>query len=309
MLTEKIILLILLAVSAPTAILFIVLYARARKRYSILQKRIADSLQNGGTIPYSLHDDRLAMLENDVAQLSEQLHFEKDNARALICENNAFLADVSHQLKTPLAGMRLYCEMAQQTADEKTGKCLEKQLELLDRTDKLIFDLLRLEKLRSDGYELLLSDENIGNLCQSVCNELRDIYPHKHFSVLGTATLHCDRQWMFEAISNIVKNACEHTDEQGKIDITVSRGETAVFIYICDNGGGMPEDRKDRLFERFYRGGNTGQGGFGLGLAISRAVTERHHGTLGAENYKDGMRFIMCFPLPDGIYKFKDQQK
>ncbi len=309
MLTEKGILLILLAASSLTAILFIILYARARKRYSALQKNVAVSLLDGSTVPYSLHDDRLAMLENDVAQLSEQLRHEQISARALVCENNAFLADVSHQLKTPLAGIRLYCEMAQQTADEKTGECLEKQLALLDRTDKLIFDLLRLEKLRSDGYELLLTDENMGDLCRSVCNELRSIYPLKHFHVTGEANLHCDRQWIFEAIANIVKNACEHTDEQGRIDIAISRGEAAVFVQICDDGGGLPEEQRSRLFERFYRGADTQNGGFGLGLAISRAVTERHHGTLGAENYKDGMRFILCFPLPDGIYKYKDKTK
>ena len=296
--------LILLAVLSALGFAFcLALLLRARKRRNRLHEAVNIYLRDGAKIDFSLHDDSWSMLENDIAELLQLLEREKGNARALVCENNAFLADVSHQLKTPLAGIRLYCEMALQPDRTDVQACMHKQLALLERTDKLVYNLLRLEKLRTETYRMDMHDEKCEDICRSVLNNLAVLYPKKKFTLTGAAMLHCDRQWMYEAIENIVKNACEHTDEQGSVTLDISHAERSVILSVEDNGGGMDEQTRRRLFERFYRTDTAKPNSTGLGLAITRAITERHHGTLSAENGTHGMKFVFCLPQTEGIKK------
>lgn len=279
-----------------------ILFGR-KKRENALRTAITESINSGEPMVYSLRDDRFSELENDVADLSALLVREKHNAKILIGENNAFLADISHQLKTPLAGIRLYCEIQQQAGHADIAAYSQKQLILLDRTDKLVSDLLRLEKLRAQAYTMDLQDEKLHELCRSVLSGLRVLYPNKNFSLSGEAVLRCDRTWLCEAIENIVKNACEHTREDGKIELEIFKGESSVFLTVQDNGGGLPEHERSRLFERFYRAPTATGSGTGLGLAVTKAIVEHHHGTIDAQNSRSGLRFTICFPAAAGIRK------
>lgn len=281
----------------------IVLLVRRNKRVKALSKAIDAYLLHAEPMPLSLYDDRFSVIENQAAELSEQLEREKANAQLLIRNNNAFLADVSHQLKTPLAGLRLYCEMVQNAGHADIESYTQKQLILLDRTDRLVKDLLHLEKLRSDFYRPEMKSERMDDICRNVLSGLHVLYPRKKISLQGEATLRCDRTRIEEAIENIVKNACEHTKEDGCIDIEISKGESCVFVIVQDDGGGLPEAERSRLFERFYRAPDAKGEGTGLGLSITRAIIDRHHGTVSAENSRSGLRFTVCIPIEHGVIK------
>ena len=105
---------------------------------------------------------------------------------------------------------------------------------------------------------------------------------------------------MYEAIANVVKNACEHTADNGKIEIVINHSEKSTNICINDNGGGVPNEELPLLFSRFHRTDNATPNSAGIGLAITKAIVEKHHGTIVAENGKQGLNIVICLPHIDG---------
>ena len=129
------------------------------RRLSAL-KRSIDGFMRGGEPILSLKDDKLSQLENSVGELENAL-LQKANTENAVSENERFVADISHQLKTPLAGLRLYCELDRAEAPNSRN---EKQLELISKTERLIHELLRMEKLRSDSYQLEMKSEDLASI-------------------------------------------------------------------------------------------------------------------------------------------------
>ncbi|MGI6616148.1 MAG: sensor histidine kinase [Dethiobacteria bacterium] len=289
-----------------------------KKKIEALHGQLVDFLE--GRLPsphFSVDDDDFALLENAVVELENRLLQEQEKARLETQKNAAFIADISHQLKTPLAALRLYSELEQArlepTGETKTvagrergspGEYIHKQLALIERMEKLIYSLLRLEKLRADAYEMHFADHDLHALAWEVWAELQPLYPEIEFALTGHAELRCDAGWISEALRNILKNSCEHTAPKGRITVTLETAERSITVTVEDSGGGIPEEEVPRLFRRFYRSGTpTPGGGAGLGLAIARTIVEKHHGLISAENTARGLQITLCFPRLDGIKK------
>jgi len=241
----------------------------------------------------SVDDDDFAMVYNAVIDLESRLLLERENRKAESKNNEEFISNVSHQLKTPLAAIKLYCEMELQNTG---SEYLEKQLIIIEKMEYLIYSLLRLEKINADYFELAIAQQNLEDIITQVLDELKVIYPEKVFKLSGGAAIRCDEYWMGEAIKNIVKNACEYTDESGSIEILVEDRETSVFIYTKDNGGGIEEESLPEIFKRFYRISKEDKSGAGVGLSISKAIIEKHHGTVFAQNSENGLKVTICLP-------------
>ncbi|MBR1810901.1 MAG: HAMP domain-containing histidine kinase [Clostridia bacterium] len=281
-------------------ILLIVLTVRRNRRTDTLADSIEDYLQTGKRTIFSVRDDRLARLQNNINDLESRLELEKQNTAADNRRNADFVADVSHQLKTPLAGIRLYCEML--AAEDRTDYSA-KELLLIEKTEKLIAGLLKFQKLQADSFAFDFREHSLLRLAEEQLHDFRPLFPQKQFSVRGDAVLRCDADWLGEALGNVIKNACEHTKADGRVDILIEQSENFVTLTVSDNGGGVPEEQLPKLFERFFRSANALPTGAGLGLAISRAIVEKHHGTVSAENGAEGLHIIMCFPILDGNIK------
>lgn len=288
----------LLLFAACTALIIKVICTR--KRLDGLSERIETYFAEGGSIPFSTKDDSLSRLENELAELCEALELQKQKNKDDNIKNAEFVADVSHQLKTPLAGIRLYCEMTQSENPTENG---EKQIKLLERTERLVYNLLRLQKLKADAYELHFKENALENILSDITGELCVLYPEKHISVKGSASLRCDGEWLREAFLNIIKNACEHTSPDGLVKITVEKSENAVFVAFEDNGGGVAESDLPGLFNRFYKTETSGISGTGLGLAVSKEIVSKHHGVISAENTAQGLKITICLPVLSGIIK------
>lgn len=232
---------------------------------------------------------------NAVADLEERVCFQEAEMQAEIQKNSEFIADISHQLKTPLAAMRLYCELQENSPSEAYG---EKQLLLIEKMEMLIKKLLRLEKLRSDAYQMNFEMHDIGEIARAQAVQFASIYPSKTITVTGSDCFRLDSEWIAEAIGNVLKNACEHTAENGKIDIRVygSEFENVTTVEIEDNGGGVPESELPKLFVRFYKSPNSSAESTGIGLALTRVIVEKHHGKISARNKTQGLCITMCFP-------------
>ena len=289
---------VILGMGVVIVLLAALLFLR-KKRIAGLRAGLDAYLKNGKPLPYSLREGDLALLQNELSDLVARLELEKQRAKDVDRKNAAFAADVSHQLKTPLAGLRLYCELDAQSGNPNA----EKELRLIEKTEKLVAELLKLQKIRADSFDFAFDDAALETLIEETFAAFRPLYPQKRFEATGAAVLRCDRAWLNEAVSNIVKNACEHTPENGQIRAKIENGDESVTLTLKDDGGGVPPADLPHLFERFYKAKNASPDSTGLGLAITKEIVAKHHGTVTAENAGEGLRLTLCFPKIDANRK------
>ena len=250
---------------------------------------------NSGTaemLDVALREDKLAQLQNGIADSQLAL----TRARQLNAEEcnrtSQLTADISHQLKTPLTTLRLYTEL-------DNAPHMEASLEQIQRMENLIQALLRLERLCADGYAFNFAPADAELILQEQWQGLQAIWPNKKLIVNGSAQIRCDENWLGEAFLNLLKNACEHTAENGVIHVQLERTEAAFFCIIEDNGGGVSSDELPKLFQRFYRAEHQNKNGAGIGLAIVKEIVQRHLGNITAENGKYGLKMTISMPMLD----------
>lgn len=290
---------IAVALMSVVIIILCVLLLLRRKRIAELRAALGTYTKNGTPLPFSLREGDLALFQNELSDLISRLELKKQKAKDVDRKNAAFAADVSHQLKTPLAGLRLYCEL--DAADGNPNA--EKELRLIEKTERLVAELLKLQKIRADSFDFTFEDTALETLTEETFAAFRPLYPQKRFELTGAAVLRCDRAWLGEALSNIVKNACEHTPEDGRIKAHILDSDESVILTLEDNGGGVPAADLPHLFERFYKAKNASPDSTGLGLAITKEIVSKHHGTVTAENAEKGLRLTLCFPKIDANRK------
>lgn len=216
------------------------------------------------------------------------------------------IADISHQLKTPLAALNIYIGLIQDEAEglptiQNFSRLSEQEL---DRIEALVQNLLKITKLDAGMIVLEKSLENVSEIAESV---------KKHFlfqanqegkeiclSGSGKTAFLCDRSWMIEAISNLVKNALDHTGEGGCIRMEWRVSASIVQITIKDNGSGICLEDVHHIFKRFYRSRySKDTQGIGLGLPLAKAIVEAHNGTIEVDSALGrGTSFTMNFLIP-----------
>lgn len=274
-----------------------ILKVRQTRQISKLTDSINDFIQNGKAIDFSVNDNEFARLQNAVSDLENLINLEKNNTENEIKKNAQFISDVSHQLKTPIAALRLYCEM--ENADNP-NEHNEKELQLIEKMDNLVQNLLRLEKIRGDAYKLDFELNETRDIINELVCEFQHLFPQKQYIVSGSSMLRCDRVWLSEAIGNIVKNASEHTADDGVIEISIFDNNKSTIIEIQDNGGGIDESELGNLFTRFFKTEKSLPSSAGIGMAITKAIVDKHHAIITAENKNQGLCVSMCFPHLDG---------
>lgn len=288
---------IIIAVLVVALIILFVNNRKIHKDVDRLTDSIEEFIDNDTPTEFSTSDNHFSRLQNAVKDLEELYHLEQNNTAKKSKQNTEFISDVSHQLKTPLAGIKLYVEMENAN---NPSEHTEKELILIEKMENLIYKLLRLEKIKSDSYTMDFHFESMAELSNEIIAEFKPMFPNKTYTVVGDSRLRMDKTWMYEAIANIVKNASEHTDDSGKIEIIIDDSEKSTNISIKDNGGGVSKEDLPKLFSRFHRTDNANPNSAGIGLAITKAIIEKHHGTIIAENTKEGLNIIICLPHIDG---------
>ena len=212
------------------------------------------------------------------------------------------IADISHQLKTPIAALNIYNGILQQTeniSDVKRFISLSEQE--IDRIETLIQNLLKITKLDAGTIVLERHDENIADIMDDIVHHFayRAEQEQKQIQLCGddTITLFCDRIWIIEAISNIVKNAFDHTKSGNTIHIEWKKIQNMVQIIIKDNGSGIHQEDIYHIFKRFYRSRFSKDiQGVGLGLSLSKAMIELHGGNITVDSVLEkGSIFTITF--------------
>lgn len=216
------------------------------------------------------------------------------------------ISDISHQLKTPLAALNIYNGLMQGETEELTefqelASLSEKEL---DRIEMLVQNLLKITKLDAGSIVFEKTSQNVADMMGEI--ELHFAYRAKqeqkelilsgdeHISML------CDRDWMIEALENIVKNAFDHTGSGDSIQIEWKTSASMVQIIIKDNGSGIHPEDMHYIFKRFYRSRfSKDKQGIGLGLPLTKMIVEAHNGMVEVDSELGvGATFILNFLIP-----------
>ncbi|MBD5514579.1 MAG: HAMP domain-containing histidine kinase [Lachnospiraceae bacterium] len=215
------------------------------------------------------------------------------------------ISDISHQLKTPLAALNIYNGIMQTEAGANDPAAIKEFTDLseqeLDRIETLVQNLLKITKFDAGSVVMEKRTENISEMMEDVKKHFafRAEQEGKEIVLSGSDSLSflCDRNWIVEAVSNIVKNALDHTENGDRILIEWRESASVVRIAIGDNGTGIHPEDLHHIFKRFYRSRySKDTQGIGLGLPLSKSVTEAHNGTIEVDSRPgEGTTFIMNF--------------
>jgi len=221
-----------------------------------------------------------------------------------------FVSFVTHQLRTPLAGIKWLLELAAETQDPgELQAYIQDARDANERLVNLVNDLLDISRLESGRLAVSLQELNLGAMTESVLEELGPLIKEKghRFSVSGVERVPpvvADPQLLRQVVMNLVSNAIKYTPQPGEIVLEMRRENGSVQWAIQDNGIGVPKDAQPRLFEKFYRADNVHKietEGTGLGLYLVRLIVERFGGRIWCESEEGkGSIFLFTVPLPGG---------
>jgi two-component system sensor histidine kinase SenX3 len=238
-----------------------------------------------------------AVLVHDVSELHRVESVRRD-----------FVANVSHELKTPIGGLELLAETLASETDPAVIRPLTEQLvKEAERLSRIVDDLLDLSIIetqasptRAPAHVRALLDEVVDRMRPVASMRGIELRVHLELS-LHDATLVCDERQIVSALENLVDNAIKYSEDGTVVDIFGRRTDVGLELAVRDEGIGVPKRDRERIFERFYRvdqARSRATGGTGLGLAIVRHVAQAHDGEVSVESTEgEGSTFKLSLPL------------
>lgn len=197
------------------------------------------------------------------------------------------ISDVSHQIKTPLSALKMYLEIIEIHKDDAAtvSSFTEKSQREIKRMEDVIYTLLKLARLDAGIIQMEKAPENLSVLMLDVLERFETWAEREHKTITLSGkedvVLSCDALWVSEAIGNIVKNALEHTENGGHIEVKWSQSPLMTQIEISDDGKGIHPEDLYNIFKRFYRSRfSSDVHGIGLGLPLAKSIVEAHGGTI-----------------------------
>ncbi len=299
---------LLLGNSALIAIAAALLYREYARQSRVMRKlavSMEDAVKRNEPMSYRLYEEGdLGLLASGAQELSQRL---KETIEQLN-RDKAFLketvADISHQLKTPLASLMIYTDLLQDGKLDEThtaeflGRCRRE----LDRMEWLILTLLKLARLEADALELNSKSSPLAETVKLAVQSVHRLAEDKQVRIViddsdASLSLLHDAHWMGEALANLLKNAVEHSPPGGEVAIGWEQTHTFTHLHVKDQGPGIDPRHLPHIFKKFYRTSGDG-GGVGLGLPLARSIIEKHGGVLSATaNVPQGTAFHVTLPL------------
>lgn len=260
------------------------------------QRRLADLTAYLEQVNTGAGGTLIQMREDDFAHLQDELYktvtMLSQTREAAVAAKGRFaenLANIAHQLKTPITAALLSLQLMKKASPNEYGKQIEKQLERLNRLEE---SLLMLSKIDSGTLPLKAETVDIYTALNLAAENLNDFLLKDNISVVipekGCLAFSGDLEWTMEALINLMKNCMEHSPSGGRIYCDYTANPLYAEILIWDEGTGFDPSDIPRLFERFYRGRNAAPNGIGIGLALARSIFELQNGTVTARNLPGG---------------------
>lgn len=250
------------------------------------------------------HEGELYKLFHAVNTLASVLNAQAAKEQEMKEFLKAIISDISHQLKTPLAALNIYNGLLQDESMDMAAiqEFVSLSEQELDRIEVLVQNLLKLSRLDAGTIVVEKKAENIAEMMNGIKSrfEFQASEEQKIISLQGskTSSLFCDKNWIAEAVGNLIKNALDHTGAGCLIEIEWKELPSVIQIKVRDNGSGIHQEDIYHIFKRFYRSRfSRDVQGLGLGLPLAKAIIEAHNGTISVNSVLgEGSTFTMCFP-------------
>ena len=240
--------------------------------------------------------------------LSENYNEVLDKLSIIDQTRSEFVSNVSHELKTPITSMKVLAESITQNETANVDDYKEFMVDIVDEIDretKIINDLLTLVRTDSNKNEMNFEDADINDMMESIIKTVNPLANARGITLsydsFKEVTAKVDAVKLSLAISNLIENAVKYNIDNGWIKCSLNADNKYFYIKVADSGVGIPDDAKDRVFDRFYRvdkARSRDTGGTGLGLSITRSIVNAHKGTikLYSESGK-GTTFTVRIPI------------
>ncbi len=272
------------------------------KPFRKLNKTIDDMYD--GYMPDKISMGGYSEMENIISAFDKML----DKMNLLERSRQEFVSNVSHELKTPITGIKVLADslLVQEDATaELYREFLSDIVVEVERENKIITDLLSLVKLDKTRGDMNIAQVNINELLEVVLKRLRPLAAKKNiemvFESYRTVIAEVDEIKLSLAISNFVDNAIKYNKQDGFIRVSLNADHKYFYIKIADSGIGIPKEMHDRVFDRFYRvdkARSRESGGTGLGLSIAQSAVLLHNGVIKLYSKEgEGTTFSIKIPL------------
>lgn len=233
-------------------------------------------------------EGELSILKNNLYKVITLLQSQNEylkNDKLYLADS---IADISHQLKTPLTSMMVMCELLENEENpDKRQEFVAVINNQLSKMKWLITNILKISKLDADATEFKRQEVSISKVLDDSLKSFVLTAELKNVTIQNGANdfvFNGDESWTVEAVSNIVKNCLEHTNDGGKI--IIASGSTNLYnkLTISDNGCGIAKEDLPHIFERFYHGKNSSKESVGIGLALAKTVFEKENASVSVES-------------------------
>lgn len=265
-----------------------------RYLFSLLREDIKVDLKD-------FQSGELESLQNDLMKVTSRLKNALEHSNSASKELSKNLADISHQLKTPLTSLSIINEalLNPEMKKETRLEFVSKQSEVIKHMQTLIINLLKVSQIESGIIELKKENINVNCLLAEILDELEPILLSKNITIQQNdkddLVIIGDFSWIKEAIMNVVKNGIEHSPENGVIAIQSNITPLYVEISIRDYGCGIPKKDLPHIFERFYKTSKS-KDSIGIGLSLSKSILDRMNATIRVSSkINEGTTFTIHF--------------
>lgn len=274
-------------------IMFFVLY---NKRQKGKIKEITNYIEQINNKNYALdiqdnNEDELSVLKNELYKITVMLKEQAENSVKDKINLKNSLEDISHQLKTPLTSITIMLDNILDSPDmdlQTRNEFIKDIYREIANVKLLVQNLLILSKFDANTITFNEKEEKLEDIIEEAKQNVASICDLKNIQIIvegkEDAKITCDLKWQVEAITNILKNCAEHSNNNTKINVLYSENNMYSEIVIKDEGSGIDQKDLKHIFERFYKGKNSDKDSIGIGLSLAKTIIEKDNGFITVDS-------------------------
>ena len=250
----------------------------------------------------SITEDELSILKNEIYKTTIMLKESAENSNQDKINLKKSLEDISHQLKTPLTSILILLDNLiddQNMNIETRNDFLTDIKREIININFLVQSILKLSKFDANTIHFIKEKTTLNKIIKEAVKNVSTLCDLRNIKIEingpEEAKIICDAKWQIEAITNILKNSIEHSQDNHKIVVKYEKNNIYSYIEIQDYGEGISKKDLKHIFERFYKGENASKDSIGIGLALSKTIIEEDNGTISVESNENGTKFTIKY--------------